>query len=234
MIFPNRTSMLGTRELVRPGRARLGASSGRRGGRPSTGWKVGGCIATLLLAGCSIPIPQAEKDPTRFYVLSSAGSGATTAPAGAPVLQLRSVEVASYLNSRPMIVRRGNNEIEFREFARWGEPLDAGVARVLREELLVRGAVRAVITAGTRRDHPAPEFTLHLRVLACEGEVGGGVAFRAVWELTSAAANSPAVASGDFHARDLRWDGKSEASLASALSQAVAALAGDIAAGLKK
>jgi uncharacterized protein len=188
----------------------------------------------LALTSCSIPIPQAEKDPTRFYVLSSS-NGTTAAPrTDAPVLQLRGVEVATYLNSRPLIVRRGNNEIEFREFARWGEPLDAGVARVLREELLGRGAARAVITPGTRRDHPAPDYTLHLRILACEGEASGGVLFRVVWELTSAGTNGAAVATGDFRAADLRWDGKSEASLAAQLSQAVGNLAGEIAGALRK
>ena len=50
-----------------------------------------------------------------------------------------------------MIVRRGKNEIEFREFAQWGEPLDLGIGRVLREELVARGAASAVQGAGMRR-----------------------------------------------------------------------------------
>jgi hypothetical protein len=60
------------------------------------------------------------------------------------------------------------------------------------------------------------------------------VAFRAVWELASAGDKPATVASGDFRASGLRWDGKSEGSLAAAISQAVAGLAGEIAGALKK
>ena len=104
-------------------------------------------IAGWAMAGCSL-WPEAQTDPTRFYVLST-GAAAPTAQSGAPTVQLRSVELASYLRARPVIVRRGNNEIEFREFARWGEPLELGIGRVLREELLARGAASAVFTSGT-------------------------------------------------------------------------------------
>jgi uncharacterized lipoprotein YmbA len=118
-----------------------------------------------------------------------------------------------------MVVRRGASEIEFREHARWGEPLEQGIARVLSAELRARG-VNIVPTTGV----PA----LLLRVQACEGGTDGAVLFRATWELTGG--TTPAA--GDFSARDLRWDGKSEGVLASQLGSAVAALADDVAAGL--
>jgi uncharacterized lipoprotein YmbA len=150
----------------------------------------------------------------------------------APVVHLREIELASYLRTRPIIVRRGENEIEFREFALWGEPLDLGLARVLREELLARGAASDVVTSSIRRtqETEAANRDLFVRVLACEGGAGGSVAFRAVWELKSVGAKAEPVAQGDYRAGDLRWDGKSEASLAAQLSQAVAGLAGSIAA----
>ncbi len=187
----------------------------------------------LAAAGCSI-VPEAKTDPMKFYVLSTAAAGATP-PAGAPNVQLREVELASYLRSRPMVVRRGENELEFREFARWGEALDAGIARVLREELIARGAAGAVLTAGARRETAKIDATLTVRVLACEGTAGGAVAFRAIWELAPAGPESKVPAArGDFRAGDLRWDGKSEAALAAQLSQAVSALAAEIATELAK
>src|SRR5688572_3226314 len=88
------------------------------------------------MSGClSVPIPQAEADPARFYVLNTVTpasvAGADVGEAGRKTaIALQPVEVASYLRSRPMIVRRGDNEIQFREFARWGEPLELGIARV--------------------------------------------------------------------------------------------------------
>lgn len=185
-------------------------------------------------AGClSVPIPQAEADPSRFYVLNTMtpplGGGAE---AKAPAMTLQPVEVASYLRSRPMIVRRGENEIQFREFARWGEPLELGIARVLREELLARGAaseVRMGVGAGD-------EVGLSVRVLACEGGADGSVLFRAVWELTrrGSGGQAEAAARGEYRAQNLRWDGKSESSLAGQLSAAVAGLAGEIAGAVRK
>ncbi|MES2695853.1 MAG: PqiC family protein [Verrucomicrobiota bacterium] len=205
-------------------------------------WRVGAAMAlaaatAMGLAGCSI-IPEATSDPTRFYVLSTPAGADGVAAAGtgsgsAPSIYLRPVEVASYLRARAMVVRRGSNEIEFREFARWGESLEIGVARVLREELLARGAASSVSAGGSRREHVASDApVLSVRVLACEGMTHGGVAFRAAWELTGH--DGKAIASGDYRATDLRWDGKSEASLAAQLSQAVAGLAGEVAAGLAK
>lgn len=132
-----------------------------------------------------------------------------------------------------MIVRRGNNEIEFREYARWGEALDLGIARVLRERLLSSGAVRDVMSSG---DHPAPGarvVELSVRVLACEGGADGSVHFRATWELAETAEPSKRVVEGHFQAADIRWDGKNEATLAAALSEAVARLAAEIGASLR-
>ena len=189
---------------------------------------TGGC---LLLAGCSLP--KAQSDPTRFYVLST--DAVRPAPqSDAPVVQLREVELANYLRGRPVVVRRGENEIEFREFALWGEPLDLGIARVLREELLAQGAASSVLSATARRDHASAVLTLSVRVLACEGTASGGVAFRAVWVLAGTDPKVVPVAHGDFRPVDLRWDGKSEASLAAQLSQAVVGLAGEIAVAMKK
>jgi uncharacterized lipoprotein YmbA len=171
-------------------------------------------VAMLPFAGCTL-FPEARPDPTRFFILP-AEVGATTSVAMA--LTLRPVEVAAYLRNRPMVVRRGASEIEFREHARWGEPLEHGLARVLSAGLRARGV--SAVPAGAA----AP--VLAVRVLACEGAADGSVIFRAAWELTGGASR----VTGDFSASGLRWDVKSEASLAIQLGAAALALADDIAA----
>ena len=185
---------------------------------------VAGLLSLLTLSGCALP--QAQSDPTRFYLLSTDPVRATPASNGigsAPsVLHVREVELAGYLRSRPVIVRRGENEIEFREFALWGEPLESGIARVLREELLASGVVKTVVTSSARSEQANADATLSVRVLGCEGVADGSVAFRAVWEVATAGSKSTPVVSGDFRPTNLRWDAKSEASLAAQLSQAVA------------
>ena len=202
---------------------------------PRRGGVVGLCSAALgllLFAGCSL-LPQAQTDPTKFYVLSRPATTGEPAAKG-PAIYLRPVELASYIKSKPLIVRRGDNEIEFHEYARWGEPLEQGIGRLLREELLARGAASAVLAARLRAADVAYDYLLTVRVLACEGGVDGAVFFRAVWELSTANSTTPTiVAQGDYRPIDLRWDGKNETALVGQISQAVAGLAGEITAALK-
>jgi uncharacterized protein len=196
---------------------------------------AGTAAGILLVAGCSLPLPQAQSDPTRFYILSTPNAATpVVSDSRRPAVHLRQVEIANYLRARPMIVRRGENEIEFRDFSRWGEPLEIGIGRVLREELLAQGAAGVVMIPGLRAPHVEYDYGLVVRVLACEGAAGGGVLFRAVWELSTAGATPKPVAQGDYRAADLRWDGQNEATLAAALSQAVRGLGAEIASAIRK
>jgi uncharacterized lipoprotein YmbA len=197
------------------------------------------CVLTsavcLLVAACSLPLPQAQADPTKFYVLSAPAHPAVAPAANAPALRLRPVELPTYLKSQEIVVRNGENEVEFREFARWGEPLDQGIARVLREELLNRGAASAVQSGVLRPSEMTDvKYALNVRVLAAEGDADGSVRFEAAWELYSTGDNPAAVARGDYYGKELRWTPRHEASLAAALSRAVDGLASDIAANLPK
>ncbi len=192
-------------------------------------------VAGLLLGGSGCSLPEAQADPTRFFVLStSAASAGDHISATAPAIHVRQVELASYIRSRPLIVRKSENEVEFREFARWGEPLEQGIARVLREELLARGAASAVAISGVRAANRPYDYELTVRVLACEGTANGEVSFRAVWELAEAGKAGTIAARGDYHPAGLKWDGKTETALVAELSKAVTGLAADIAAGLPK
>lgn len=190
----------------------------------------------LISAGCSSLLPEAQPDPTRFYVLSSptANGAPASAVPDAPALRLRPIEIASYLRSRPVIVRRGQNELEFREYARWGEPLEQGIARVLREELLARGVASAVAMSGTRAEDVGPvRYQLSVRVLACEGVANGSVSFSALWELVPATGGSGDAIRGEYRSTDLQWTPKDESTLAAAVSRAVAGLAGEIGSRMK-
>lgn len=189
----------------------------------------------FALAGCSL-LPQVQADPTRFYLLSMTPGPAAPAPANgkSPVVHLRPIELASYIRAKPIIVRRGDNEIEFREYARWGEPLEQGIGRVLREDLVARGAAGAVLAAGLRAVDVEYDYTLVVRVLSCEGGVNGTIYFRTVWELSTVGANPRPVARGEVQPADLRWDGKNEGALAAELSKAIGLLAEDIAGGIAR
>jgi uncharacterized lipoprotein YmbA len=184
-----------------------------------------------LAAGCSV-VPEAKVDPTKFYLLSSGEvKGGGELPPNPPIIRLRPVELANYLKARPMIVRRGDNEIEFREYARWGEPLDLGLARVLRERLLASHVARMVTGAVVKPAEGDRVRDLTIRVLSCEGGADGSVRFHAVWEISDA--TSKVLAQGDFNPPDLKWNAKTEDTLAAALSEAARGLASEIAAALR-
>jgi uncharacterized lipoprotein YmbA len=195
-----------------------------------------GLLACLLASsGCSIGLPQAQNDPTKFYVLSVPVTAGGDAKPNAAVVRLRPVDLAGYLRVRPLIVRRGENEVEFREFARWGEPLEQGITRVLRESLLATGAASAVDAGGLRPAEAGDvKFEISVRVLACEGVADGSVNFRAVWDIVRTAPDPAPALHGVYHPTALKWTPKNEATLAAALSRAVAGLAEEIAGGLAK
>jgi len=173
-------------------------------------------VAGAAGAGCSL-LPAPKPDPTRFFVLAAEPGEA--APARGTVA-LRPVEVPAYLRQPALVVRRGGHEVTLREAARWGEPLEQGLARVLGENL------RRLGVAPAPRGGEADAAALVVRVLAAEGAGAGGVEFRAAWELTRRGA---APVGGEFRAAGLTWDGRDEAGLAAGLSAAVAGLAAEIA-----
>lgn len=190
-------------------------------------------VASVLFSttGCTL-LPEPKPDPTRYFVLA-APEAASAAPVVTATVWLRPVEVASYLRNRPIVVRRGENEIAFRDHARWGEALELGIGRVLREELLARG-VAAGVGVLPRADAAPADVVVTVRVLACEGTTDGAVIFRAAWEISRGSPAPTSVGAGEYRAAGLQWDGKSEAALVGRLSAAVGGLAAEIAAALPK
>lgn len=183
-----------------------------------------------LLAGCNI-LPEAVPDNTRHYILqnppmASVGSGEATVPHVR--LGLRSVEVPAYLREKAMAVRTGENELRFAADARWAEPLEAGITRVLREQLSAGAHVVGYPFPGQLER----QFDVTVRVLSAEG-TSDGVRFVAVYELLRVG-DRPEVAVR----REFRWSGRTRTwdgdygRLAADMSDAVAELAREIVAAL--
>lgn len=173
----------------------------------------------LAFAGCNI-LPEAQADNARYYVLeSSATAGA--ADARVVRLGLRRVEVPAYLKAKAMVVRTGNNELRYADNARWAEPLEAGITRVLRDHLAAQAAVSTYpFPAQTERD-----FDVTVQIAAAEGH-DDGVRFMATFELVRVS-DAAVVARRTFTAPPARWNGD-HAQLAAQLSVAVAGLATEI------
>ncbi len=196
-------------------------------------------IAVALLAvfagGCSI-VPQAKVDPTRTYILGTPGDVAAPPDIRAGMrVSIRALTLAGYLQgSKAMLVRHGENEIVPQDYARWAEPLDSGVARLLRDGLVAAGAASVVDSPpGMGRD---ADCDLSLWISACEGlkNPGGtfGVKFSANYEIRFH--QSPGkIIRRTFVAPSQAWDGADFGRLAGLLSACVEKLSFDIAAVLK-
>jgi uncharacterized lipoprotein YmbA len=190
-------------------------------------------LAASLLAGCSITKPK--EDPTRFYVLRSpeASSSGTSNSAVSKRwrVNLRPVEIPSYLKPATIVVRMGSNEISYADFHRWAEPLDQAIARVCKETLARTPTVDNV-SLGARA--PAEiDCELTVRLLACEGiqEKGGAasIRFRAAWELRTLG-HQALLRREVFEAPATTWNGTDYGQLAERLSTAVNQLAQTLAA----
>ncbi|MDP2137502.1 MAG: PqiC family protein [Candidatus Didemnitutus sp.] len=178
------------------------------------------CSAFVLLAGCTL-LPTPQPDRTRHYVLESGAAVAT--PTAQPVrLGLRNVEIPAYLKTKAMVVRSGNNEIRYNDTARWAEPLEAGITRLLRERLAGRARIITYpFPANLERD-----YDVTVRVLSAEGH-DRGVLFSAVVELTRVGDTATIVSRRVYTAPVVSWNGDF-AQLASQLSAAVANLADEV------
>ena len=196
-------------------------------------WVIG-WTGVVLLSGCRL-IPEPQADPTRYYALSMGPEREEGLGKGTLRVGLRTVEVAPYLRKGVMVVRRGEYELSYQDYARWAEPLESSLTRALRMRL--QGSPRVNWVA-------VPPFPLEqerdvdvaVTVTRCEGvDHGGGRAaarLTATIELMRAGEGNRVVARKSFSAPEAGWDGRDYAALAAALSAAASALASEVEAAL--
>ncbi len=188
---------------------------------PSGIWLLASALC-LLPAGCSLP--EAKPDTARYYVLPTPAGPAS---ANTPALRigLYPVRLPDYLHLPPMVVRESASEVRYHEEERWAEPLDAGLARVLRAKL----AASAQIVTYPFRPDVTRDCDVRVQVLACEGTADGAVDFAATFEISTPGG---AATQHAFTAPPAKWDGHSYAQLAGLLGADAAQLADAIAAAL--
>jgi uncharacterized lipoprotein YmbA len=179
-------------------------------------------VGLMAFAACSLP--QAQPDLTRYFLLNEVTHrGAVEEVVGEPPrIVLRPVNVPDYLRGRIMQVRVGDNELRFIDIARWAEPLEAGMTRVLREDLSQRPA-RVRVVPGAADEH---EFDITVNLRRCEGVLPEGTArLAARIEIFSAGVDPELVSQSDFSLDVPGWDGTDYGQLAKKLSDGADALA---------
>lgn len=204
-----------------------------RRAKRSAGVLAGAC-ALLLLAACSLP--EAQPDLTRFYVLTAAGAtgdvrAGENATAEKRRVWLKTINVPEFLRGKIMQVRLSANEVKFIDTARWAEPLESGLGRVLRENLGAAGS--GIEVAGRSVDAHEFDVVVHLR--SCEGVMPGGVArLAARVQVYAAGLEARQVAEEEMVEEVEGWNGKDYGDLAAKLSEAAARMSARIAALLRE
>ena len=188
-----------------------------RGIRPAS------LIALLALLGVtSCSLPQAQPDLTRFFVLTSVppATPRTAADETAPRLYIRSVTTPEYLRGKIMVVSLGSNAVRYVDESRWAEPLDAGLLRVLREDLNQRPGVRLALRPTDERD-----FEATVQIRHCEGVLPAQAARLSAHVEIFSTGNEPKVVAQDDVSFEIKgWDGHDYGQLAARLSEATAEL----------
>jgi uncharacterized lipoprotein YmbA len=185
----------------------------------------------LALGGCTL-LPERGPDPTRHFVLTGPSPAAVNEAAkiGGLKVGLRSVQIAPYLDGKSMVVRRGDNEIDYREYARWAEPLAIGINRMLVARLHLSEQVARVFPQPYPFDIER-DLDVSVNVLRCEGRVrpdGRTVAsFLCGIEIVRVGGDGPGevIRREVFEAAEIEWSEGDHAALAAHLSSQVAELA---------
>ena len=145
-------------------------------------------LLCALLVGCSPLAPR--PDPSRFYVLSPLSDSEHNPTLAGLALGLGPIKLADYLRRPEIATRVGPNQLRFAEFARWAEPLDTSIGRVLASNLSV--------VLGTERIAVFPWFgsfqptcVVELDVQQFEQTAEGTVRLVASWTVRESSGKAP-------------------------------------------
>ena len=172
---------------------------------------------SLLLPGCGVT------PSTQYYVLDGSDQAAPTRQ-HALSIGIGPIRVADYLD-RPQITLKQDNTLQLSEFQRWGEPLTAGITRVLMEDLATRLDSKSLVQFPWRADQ-IPDLRVKLMVMELNREQGQAV-LKADWVI-SETANGKKLQEG-LEVLRVAVEDESYAALVGGYSELLEQLAGRIA-----
>jgi len=179
----------------------------------------------VLTTGCLSP----RNDPSQFYVLAASADTARAAPADLTI-GLGPITLPQYLHRPQMVTRTGEYQMTMSEVHRWAEDLEAGIARVMREDLQrVTGANQVLsypwLASRTVR------YAIEVDILRFEGNAAGAVQLWAAWRIRDVATREVVVAEESRITQQAGGAARSE--IVSAQSNAIVALSRAVAAALR-
>lgn len=189
-------------------------------------------LVLLALAGC-FKLSRTSP-PLQQYVLSGARTPIAAAAAGNTAgltIGIRRIDLAPYLATPAIVVRRGTHQIETSQFHRWGEDLGEGINHTVAAHLTNVPPVKAVDIApwAARAQH---NFLLQLHVSRFEGVADsaattGAVHLLTTWDIIRPTSGAVLVR-GTTEYRAGQFTVGDYESLVAALNAALVRVAGDV------
>ncbi len=130
-------------------------------------WLASSLAVALLMTGAC-----ARSQQTRYYVLSPLAEGANQTARieqAGPRLFVDSVVLPAYLARPEIVTRLSSQEVKPLEFRRWAEPLDAGLTRVLADNLTALLPTWRVEMEPSANHHPG-DFTVIVKVTRLDAD----------------------------------------------------------------
>jgi uncharacterized protein len=187
-----------------------------------------------LLAATGCVSLGRDAPPLEQYVLGS-GPPPTAAAAShddaGMTIGVRRIDLASYLATPSIVVRRGANQILVSDFHRWAEDVGEGINRVVAQHLAAAPAVRAVAIAPwpVRAQH---DYLVQLHVSRFEGMADslateGSARVTASWDIIRPV-DGGVVARGVTDHQRSGWRVNDYAALVVMLEAGLVEMAGDV------
>lgn len=137
-----------------------------------------GTVAVAGLCGCT----RSEK--SRFYMLEPLvrfAPEASKAQSADISIGILPAKIPEYLNQPQIVTRANRYQIDYAEFDRWAETLEASIPRVLAENLAALLSTNRVYTYPWQIK--SPEYQLRIEIVHFDGKIPGNVELSARWTL---------------------------------------------------
>jgi len=180
--------------------------------------------ALLLLSGCT-------SAPTRFFVLTPMQAGMAVDGTDGLVLGLDPLSLPALLDRPHIVTRVGDHERQLAEFARWAEPLDENMTRVLAENLSVLLGTEQVLRLPAVRKVNT-DVRLTVDVLRFDATPGEEAVLEVRWRLYDSDTGELRYTRHETYVSALVGDG--HGAVVSAMSDTLAGLSRAVAAELKQ
>lgn len=206
----------------------------RKNRRMARTLRLFGICALCTVPGCFSLARRTP--PLEEYVLGQGPRAMAAAPArdsGGVTIGLRRLDLAPYLSTTAIVVRRGSR-IVTSEFRRWGEEPSAGIMRAVKVSLGAAPTILAVDVAPwpvqASHDYLVQFHISHFEGVAAEDLTAteGEVHVMASWEIIRSADGS-LVARGETDHRETGWKVGDYLGLVTRIDKGLAGLASDLA-----